>query len=443
VLAAAAFAATVSVGTAHAKSQYHVYMCSTPAGHHVPLDGFHREWSAATDYISADERCGSGGNAVVALGSLGRRAGNVVRESVTAPAGTGIAYAEIKRRVSINPGAPDDNAVPEWVIYRDAPTYDDDHILERCSPYSQCSSLDWPSGSTPAFRFARRTMAIHWSVECRGTGTCGGTSAGADGLTRAVGEVQGMHLLMEDGVTPEATVGGPATESTGLHHDVEPAVIAATDGGSGVYQAAAFIDGKPAGSVLAGGDSCRDKGNVPGELDFESLAPCPAAADGWTLPVDYRGIASGAHQLTIIVRDAAGNERPFTYPVTVAGAAAATPAPAADSSRPQGRSAARGHVTIAVDTPRIQPGETLRVHGSASTDELVRSATAVDVQVRVRSGWRTVDTVRTSDAGQWTWKRRLGRTARRGTYTFRAVLHTVGGGAPEAPASVSVAVKVS
>ncbi len=545
--------------------QYNVYLCKTPSGKVVPL-GLTRDWNGPD--VTVEDDCGGRGG-VVAFWTTARNPPNYARATVTAPSGIGIAQANVKRAVSIQPGA-DGNAVPEWALYRDAAAYDDYHLIERCSP--GCYSIDWPSGSTITANFpaADQAKAIVWEVRCGGTpiGTCGAAASGE----RIVATVYQLHLVLEESSPPDVvSLSGPATQVSTTKTGVVNAQISATDTGAGVYQAYARLDNIEVGRVTVGG-GCSDQGNTAGsDLDFTAMVPCPGSVSGLNLPINTAtpGVGNGSRRLRINLRDAAGNDTlifsdfvnvsngtpsptptptPTPTPVvptptpTPGASPTPTPTPSPLASGPLvengvPRPAAEGKLTLRAParsigarvpgavtgqlvTPAGQPlasatigvelrlrvagapwvraasvttdakgaftipipagasrevrasyahaGGTataqaavkvraplsispesqrvarfgrLRLAGQLTVEGFPKRGAYVDLQLRDRSGWRTITAVRTDQSGRWTWSYRLA-SGQRATYRFRARLRPAADVASAVTTSRTVTVRV-
>jgi hypothetical protein len=327
--------------------QYDVFLCSTPAGHHVGMDGLARSWSINTDFITASDVCSQGGTAVVGLGSLGRSAGQFARMDLTIPGSVSVAKAKITRRVQIQTGE-NNGAEPEWVLYRDESKYDGAYILDRCAQFYGCLSLN----GQLAFDFgASPVRALIWMVHCGGTGSCGGTS----GVDRVVGEISALQLTMNDGAAPRGSASGPATQTNITHKGVEQANLTATDAGGGIYQAVAILDDTEAGRV---GSGCSDAGNSSSATeDFEKLIPCPLTKEGWSLPVNTAVVANGQRRLRIRIIDAAGNDWiAYDQVIKVQNPTTPTPTPKPTPKPTAAPTPKPGSPPSPTPTPTLKPG---------------------------------------------------------------------------------------
>jgi hypothetical protein len=119
----------------------------------------------------------------------------------------------------------------------------------------------------------------------------------------AVG-IGAIALGVSDDSPPAGAVGGitdPAIGSLSLS-------IRAIDTGLGLYDASASIDGTVMATAMVGGTTCVQlPGGAPGTVNLSVAAACNATADDIPLVVPVTAIADGAHELTVVIHDAAGN----------------------------------------------------------------------------------------------------------------------------------------
>ena len=109
-------------------------------------------------------------------------------------------------------------------------------------------------------------------------------------------ELRGMTVELEESVEPNATARGPLL-SGGRRSGVQPLVVDATDGDSGVRRVHVTLGGVPVGGVdLAA--ACSD----------DRLPPCPQAIHR-TLDIDTSRVSDGLRRLRLEIADAAGNFR--------------------------------------------------------------------------------------------------------------------------------------
>lgn len=82
---------------------------------------------------------------------------------------------------------------------------------------------------------------------------------------------------------------------------------------------------------------------------------------------------------------------------------------------------AQARLALRAATRRVRPGARLKLTGKVTVAALPGRGAVVALQSRWDGRWRTVDTVRTSRGGAFSWRYTL-RRSRRGTLPFRAVL---------------------
>jgi len=99
--------------------------------------------------------------------------------------------------------------------------------------------------------------------------------------------VASVAAAADDVQPPDGAVGGVQSQAAGVLH----LSVLATDGGVGLDRASAALDGAPVAEAAYGNGEC-----------------CPAVGTV-TLDVDTTAVADGAHVLTVVVADAAGNAK--------------------------------------------------------------------------------------------------------------------------------------
>ena len=108
--------------------------------------------------------------------------------------------------------------------------------------------------------------------------------------------VHGFTVELEETAEP-AVSGSGALLDARAHEGVEPLVIAASDGDTGVRRVAVSLGGVAVGALEPAG-GCRE----------DRMPPCPQELSG-TVDVDTRRVADGVRRLRLVVTDAAGNAR--------------------------------------------------------------------------------------------------------------------------------------
>lgn len=98
-------------------------------------------------------------------------------------------------------------------------------------------------------------------------------------------------------------------------------------------------------------------------------------------------------------------------------------------------------MSISAKRQVLRPGQTIRLRGRVTVDNLPETGTWVEVQVLDAGVWRTVATRKTSSKGLWTFKHRLRQSAGV-TFRFRSRLRVVGDVASAESKSTPVKVRI-
>jgi hypothetical protein len=151
---------------------------------------------------------------------------------------------------------------------------------------------------------------IYVNASCGGLATykCPSGKGDANGYA-AVVYLYAADLTLEQNSQPtvENVTGELAT--AGTLSGTADLSFAASDPGSGVYQAMFDVDGAPAGHTLIdeNGGRCRDVGGTSdGLAAFLYLQPCASSVSA-DVPFDTTALSDGTHHLVVAVTDAAGN----------------------------------------------------------------------------------------------------------------------------------------
>jgi hypothetical protein len=189
---------------------------------------------------------------------------------------------------------------------------------------------------------------------------------------------------------------------------VLPVAFDARDSGAGVYRLIVNLDGQDAlaETVDANGGRCADADLTNGDPhEFLYPAPCGTAVNA-QLSVDTGNLPVGAHQVTLVLEDAAGNRAVMYGPVTKtilpssANRGAANGTPASDQARFTGRR----HRTITTSFRHRR----LRVRAHlVGPDRTPIAGATIEVLAqlhRAGSRFRPIGAVRTSRKGGFSFK---------------------------------------
>lgn len=124
--------------------------------------------------------------------------------------------------------------------------------------------------------------------------------------------IRGVELTLDENAPPFVLAPSGTLVEAGPRSGAQTLAVSASDAQSGVRQIEVLL-----------GESVVATRDITPRCAYADFTACPATVDE-SLQVDTRAVANGSHQLTVRVRDAAGNQR-LTYgtsPVEVANAAA-------------------------------------------------------------------------------------------------------------------------
>jgi hypothetical protein len=329
VLAAVAAALGIAPGIASAGS-YRVYSCVAPSGGPAPAGDSSYGWQPSarpgTQSLSLTNECGAGHGIVGRLlGSSGQPLGAGGQWTFQPPPSTSIAAFDLTWSGTVAPGGGGESTISR--SDQADPTYERRYgndfptervvegnvdlsyllVLVACSFANPCPATGGPD--TASYRIAESTMTLR------------------DGTTPTAGNLSGDLIA-----SPEWR--GPMS-----------LVFTASDTGSGVYRVIVDVDGQDALGVVADANGGRcadaDASNVDPH-EFLWPAPCKTSVAP-QLSVDTSGLPVGAHAVSLVLEDAAGNRATLYGPVAKtilappAGRGAANGDPASDAARFTGR----------------------------------------------------------------------------------------------------------
>jgi hypothetical protein len=318
---------------------YHDYLCRVPYG---PAAGT----SVVTDPLVATLRGASptttqncnqpGGSLKVtmpgnAVAVDGASLSFQVPSGLTLPAFTLWRYSTV--------GGPGTNAEPETQVRTNGAVIP----ATRCAVDLGCAaSLGDPNSPLAAankLEFPDQTgvTLVSWIARCSAPGEPNAIPAGAAcPSTAAVFQVFAADMVLDDPTPPAVTGAAGPLLAGGTLVGAQTVSVSATDAGSGVSQGSLVVDGAPVvvGTLDTNGGACADLRVAPdGRPSYVHAQPCPATASG-VLTLNTDALTPGAHTLTVLVSDAAGNQ-------TVASTATVTVVGAVPVGTPNGNGASR------------------------------------------------------------------------------------------------------
>jgi hypothetical protein len=157
-------------------------------------------------------------------------------------------------------------------------------------PYPASDVLQVPASQLPA-EWLGTTLACQQG--------CGGSIA-----------LHSADITLQQDIGPNAASTGGSLVTQDVLRGPADIRITATDPGSGVFDAVFQVDGHPVYRQIidANGGSCAPYRQEPdGSYVFLSPAPCPQSVSNADVVLDTALVPDGVHQLSVLVRDAAGN----------------------------------------------------------------------------------------------------------------------------------------
>jgi hypothetical protein len=313
-LAAVLCVAVLGFAAAHANAAaYHAYLCRVPygpnAGKPAPAEATIYVQNSAT--ALASESCATGGAITPAIdGRTTHQVSEGATVTYSAPDGLTISGFRIWRHEEVGPTSADGAGVP----FTKATYGPGNTLLEpECSRTNGCTERGTPSSPLDASNMVSASnlsgvTELKWNAFCGGVP--GATCPANGAVHSAAYDVFAADMLLNDAAPPSAgSVGGPLL-AAGTLAGAQSVTFHATDHGSGVYKGSLVVDGTVVTeNVLdAVGGACAEYGASPDGLPaYLNTRPCRASVDGLlTLNTDV--LAPGAHDLSIRVSDAAGNQ---------------------------------------------------------------------------------------------------------------------------------------
>lgn len=293
--------------------KYHVYSCRTPDGEAAPTEGWQgtRETESAPDTVTLDT-CEQGGALIAGMGEETTHVAGVDEAlwAFEAPPWAHIMGGRLWRAAYAH-GREGERARYQFSIA--APTTISP--LEVCSSASSCSAVGETSvpmaQANLLFLPATAGPGVFARVACGPAGAgaeCGTGYSDPRGFAAAV-YVFAADLVLEQESDP--TVAGVAGElvSASSVAGTEDVSFAASDPGSGVYEAVFSVDGQVVQRTVLNenGGRCRNVGETSDGLPaFLYVQPCPSSVSA-DVGFDSSLVGDGSHHLVVSVIDAAGN----------------------------------------------------------------------------------------------------------------------------------------
>lgn len=355
---------------------YHVYSCRTPAGESAPADG----WSPSRTgvYTYAENTCAQPGGALVAaLGDQTARTANTAQATwaFTAPAGESITAATLWRAGDADGGAALDATFQFWLA-GSSPT----DVFEECLYALGCSARGNAAAPTsaenrvvvPAPNLGSR---LYVSANCGGVNEYNCKEGQGDSNNyAAVIRVFAADMTLEQTQGPSVgSVSGELATAAGVSGTSDVA-FAASDPGSGVYEAIFSLDGQVVQRTVLDEDGgrCRDVGQTTDGLPaFLYVQPCPASLSA-DAGLDTTRFANGPHHLVVSVSDAAGNQavvldRNIIIENPLPSAASGAPAPASVSAGAPNGANASSAATLTVAWKGVRGTRATAAHRRGET----------------------------------------------------------------------------
>jgi hypothetical protein len=345
---------TLAWGASQARAgQYTVWSCRGPGGQPISAQAWNVNITdaAAADMRTADECAGGGPLLIEATPQEPISTHSPTGEAVfQPPAGTVIPSFKVWRYAFANDGPATPAGEDDYgASLREWPAGFNEGIVSECAqgfreplcsfgtpaePLGASNYVDehtWTVELTPGEGVLPLERLGFW-VSCIRSGC----EPAAEGTT-AVFELFRAAVTVEDDQAPVVErLEGSLTEPAALS-GTAGLLVTATDRGGGVAGFEFAIDGGAPQRLKAAGGEC--------EEPFSAPQPCPTTATRG-ISVDTAGLAPGAHSVSGVVTDAAGNATPFG-PVAFTVAAPAKGGPMLVGDQPN-------NGTPAVNRPRLR-----------------------------------------------------------------------------------------
>jgi hypothetical protein len=291
---------------------YHVYSCRTPSSTEAPVEG----WSpsaAGADVYTGDSCSRPGGALVAGLGDKETHESNVDVASwvFEAPAGEKIEKATLWRA-----GDADGGYGGAWSYEFRLAELPGNAIFGECVYEAYCTNgvgnTSQPLSDENLVVAPEVSLDSVLSVDASCTGSpkyiCTEGKPDPNGYV-AVVYLYAADIVLEQSVGPSVSDVSGELASGGTVAGTSDVTFAASDPGSGIYQAVFTVDGQVVQrtTVDENGGHCVDVGGTDDGLPaFLYTRPCKARVSG-DVGFDSTRVSNGGHHLVVTVTDAAGN----------------------------------------------------------------------------------------------------------------------------------------
>jgi hypothetical protein len=326
-----AFAGGASAAT------YHAFLCRVPygpnAGKPAPTDG--TTYAPNGAFTFAGQGCAAGGAMFAAIGGTAPHAANTTATAAfTTPAGLTINAFTVWRHDRTDDGV--DFATPVTnIAYEGAPSVEGQCALRMGCPGHGTATAPLAAENRVVVANLSGVHHFLWTAGCGGDPAVASCPATGNEFS-ALNEIFAADVLLVDATPPAVTSPAGPLVAGGTLTGTQSVSLNATDAGSGVHKGSLAVDGAVVSAEVldANGGACADLGVAPdARPSYVNTQPCPAAVSG-LLTLDTDGLAPGAHTLTVLISDAAGNETvASTTTITVRGALPANTPNGAGASR--------------------------------------------------------------------------------------------------------------
>lgn len=306
LLALAVMLTLAAVPNAAEAGTYNVYLCRTPEGGNARPNEFRISEGRYPSILATRDQCPTGPFEMELIPNKTHPSNDHLSAEIDAPAGTEIVAYKFWRAAQL--------AKNYHYFYDERGTVNLSE-LDNCATTHGCTSKGNPENPfdpSNLVQMSGRTgvTGLEFFVTCgipdTSTESCLAEAPGARF------ELFEGELTLADNAAPiiPAAPSGPLVSSNAHLSGTEPVTIAATDSGSGVYQAFLEVDGKivQTATLDENGGLCKPP--------YISVQPCKPSATG-TVWLDTRTLKDGAHSLKILVSDATGTNITSWGPVTI------------------------------------------------------------------------------------------------------------------------------
>lgn len=267
---------------------------------------------------------------------------------------------------------------------------------DASSPLAAANKVDFP-GLTGV-------TLVSWVARCSAPGEPNAIPAGAAcPSTSATYQVFAADMVLDDPTPPVVKSASGPLLAGGTLVGAQTVSVSATDAASGVYQGSLVVDGAPVVAQTldanANATGCADLNVAPdGRPSYVHAQPCPATASG-VLTLNTDALTPGAHTLTVLVSDAAGNQTVAqTATIAVVGAVPAGTANGEGASRAAKLSARWTSTTKSVRRLGFTTGPAITGRLVGPSGAGIGSA-AVDVLARDRRSGAPTTRIATATTG--------------------------------------------